>query len=130
MSYVILILFLLSPQVTTGNLLLISTLPPKMVPVTVKIDFGPAQKSSVSREIVVPEKITPKDALRKVLPVVDGAACCKSEEVKAIDGVAIDPAQNRWWRLKINGTTKNASPYKSHLKAGDLVEWEYFEDLQ
>ena len=46
------------------------------------------------------------------------------------DGVRIDPMQNRWWQLKINGTSKNASPHKSHLKAGDVMHWIYFEDKQ
>lgn len=130
MSYILLLLLLASPQVTAGNFLFTSALPPKMVPITVRIDFGPAAKPSVAKEITIPEGITPKEALRKICPILEGSACCDPAEVKGIDGVTIDPMQNRWWRLKINGTAKKASPHKSHLKAGDVMEWVYFEDKQ
>ena len=130
MSLALLILLLASPQVTTGNFIFTSVLPPKMVPITVHIDFGPAGKSLVEKEIKVPEGATPKQALQGMTPVVEGSACCDPAEVKGIDGVTIDPMKNRWWILKINGTKKNASPHKSHLKAGDRMEWIYFEDQQ
>ena len=130
MPYLLVLLLLASPQVTTGNLLFTSALPPKMVPVTVKIDFGPAGKSAIEKEIMIREGATPKQALKQILPVVGGSACCDPAEVKGIDGVLIDPMQNRWWKLQINGTTKKVSPHKSHLKAGDRMEWIYFEDLQ
>ena len=130
MSVVLLILLLASPQVTTGNFLFKTALPPKMVTITVRIDFGPAGKPIVEKEITIPEGATPKEALSKICPIEGGAACCHPGEVKGIDGVSIDPMRNRWWRLKINGTAKNASPHKSHLKAGDVMEWIYFEDRQ
>lgn len=130
MSYALLLLLFASPQVSVGNFLFTSILPAKMVSVTVRIDFGPAGKTPVEKEIKIPEGATPKEALGKVSPFQAGAACCDPAEVKGIDGVSIDPMQNRWWRLKINGTTKKASPHKSHLKAGDVMEWVYFEDKQ
>ncbi len=130
MSYLLLLLLLASPQVSAGNFIFISVLPPKMVPITVRIDFGPAGKSLVEKEIKVPEGATPKQALQGMIPIVEGSACCDPAEVKGIDGVTIDPLENRWWILKINGTKKNASPHKSHLKAGDRMEWVYFEDQQ
>jgi len=130
MSYLLVLLFLASPQVTAGNFIFTSVLPPKMVPVTVRIDFGPEGKPLIEKEIKVPEGATPKQALQGMIPIVEGSACCDPAEVKGIDGVLIDPMQNRWWRLKINGASKKASPHKSHLKAGDRMEWIYFEDLQ
>lgn len=101
-----------------------------MVPVQVRIDFGPAGKPLIEKEISIREGATPKEALKKICTVQQGAACCDPAEVKGIDGVTIDPMQNRWWRLKINGTAKKASPHKSRLKAGDRMEWIYFEDKQ
>ena len=130
MSYLLILLFLASPQVTTGNFLFKSALPPKMVPVTVRIDFGPAGRPPLEKNISVPEGATPKQALGKICPFESGAACCHPAEVKGIDGVTIDPMQNRWWRLKINGASKKVSPHKSHLKANDIMEWVYFEDKQ
>lgn len=130
MTYFLLLLFLASPQVTASHYLSTALVPPRQVPITVRIDFGPAGKPTIDREIQIPERATPKQALKEIFPVTEGAACCDPAEVKGIDGVTVDPMANRWWRLKINGTTKNASPHKSRLKAGDRMEWEYFEDLQ
>ncbi len=130
MTTLILLLLLASPQLGAGNLLTTSLVPVKMIPVTVRIDFGPAGRSLIEKEIKIPEGSTPKQALAKICPTQAGATCCDPAEVKGINGVSVDPMQNRWWRLKINGTTKNASPHKSHLKAGDLMEWVYFEDKQ
>lgn len=130
MSYILLLLLLASPQVSAGNFIFISVLPPKMVPVSVRIDFGPSGKSLIDREIKVPEGATPKQALQGMIPITEGSACCDPAEVKGIDGVTIDPINNRWWKLKINGTSKKASPHKSHLKAGDRMDWVYFEDIQ
>ena len=130
MSFILLLLLLASPQVSAGNFLFTAALPPKMVPVTVRIDFGPAGKPLIEKEIKVPEGATHKQALQGMIPIVEGSACCDPAEVKGIEGVTIDPMNNRWWRLKINGTAKKASPHKSHLKAGDRMEWIYFEDQQ
>ncbi len=101
-----------------------------MIPVTVRVDFGPAHKPVKVQKVMVRESSSPKDALRELFPVEQGSTCCHPEEVKGIDGISVDPLKNRWWRLMINGTGKNASPHKSHLKAGDLMEWVYIEDAQ
>lgn len=130
MSYLVIFLLLASPQITTGNLLFTSALPPKLIPVKAKIDFGPAHQPTIEKEIKVLEGITPKKALSQIANIQEGAACCNRAEVSGINGVTIDPLENRWWRLKINGTSKNASPHKSHLRSGDVMEWEYFEDPQ
>lgn len=130
MTYLMLLLLLTSPQVTAGNLLLKQAFPPKKVTIHAHVDFGPAGKPLIEKEVTVPEGATPKEALKKISAVTGGAACCHPEEVKGIDGVLIDPLKNRWWKLALNGTTKNASPHKSYLKAGDRMEWVYFEDKQ
>ena len=130
MPYLLLLLLLASPQVSAGNFIFTSVLPPKMVPITVHIDFGPAGRSLGEKGIKGPEGASPKQALQGMTSIVEGSACCDPAEVKGIEGVTIDPLKNRWWILKINGTKKNASPHKSHLKAGDRMEWIYFEDQQ
>jgi len=130
MTSTFIFLLLATPQLTTGNFLSSLIIPPKMVPIEVRIDFGPAGKLAVQKEILIREGLTPRQALEQIFPVEKGAACCHPAEVKGIDGVSIDPMKNRWWRLKINGTSKNASPHKSHLKAGDVMHWIYFEDKQ
>ena len=131
MSYIrLIILLFLGFHVAGGCLHAEPPAAEAMVPITVKIDFGPAEKPSVEQKISIKEGATPNEALKAFLPVEQGAICCDAKEIKTINGVAADPVKNRWWRLKINGTSKNASPYKSHLKAGDVMEWIYFEDAQ
>jgi len=130
MTLELIFLLLTSPQVTTGNALFSAMIPAKQVPIQVSIDFGPAGKPAVEKQVIIREGATPRQVLEQMFPVEKGAACCHPEEVKGIDGVRIDPMQNRWWKLEINGTTKTASPYKSHLKAGDRMRWIYFEEKQ
>ena len=130
MNVVLLLLFLASPSLTAGNYFFTAVLPRKMVSLTVRVDFGPAEMPTIEKEIMIPEGATPKEALKRVCPIEAGAACCHPAEVKGINGISMDPMRNRWWILKINGSKKNASPHKSHLKAGDRMEWIYLEDKQ
>lgn len=130
MNTAFLVLFLMSPQLVMGNLILEKTLPPKLVPIQVRIDFGFLDKPLIEKEVIIKEGTTPRDALKESVSVEEGFVCCKDNEVKGIGGISADPMKNRWWRLKINGSSKNASPLKSHLKAGDVMEWVYFEDAQ
>jgi len=130
MNLALLLLLLATPQLTTGNLLSPYIIPPKIVPIQVSIDFGPAGKPAVAKEVMIREGATPRQALEQMFPVEKGAACCHPAEVMGINGVRVDPMKNRWWRLEINGTSKGASPYKSHLKAGDSMRWFYFEEKQ
>ena len=130
LNFVFLFLILSSPQVTAGNLLVEFSMPSQLIPVTIQIEFGPAGKGLSRREIFIPNRSTPKQALSKIFPIEEGAICCNPGEVKGIDGVRVDPLKNRWWKSKINGSEKKPSPQRSHLKAHDLVEWIYFEDIQ
>ena len=98
--------------------------------VTVEADFGPAGKPAVRQVVQVAPGATPRDATEKAFPVEKGAVCCDPREVSTIDGVAADPATNRWWTVSVNGSKKGVSPYKTHLKPGDVVRWEYKQDGQ
>jgi hypothetical protein len=102
---------------------------PREFPVTLEVDFGPANKPSVHETVMVAEGATPEEAAAKVLPVAKGAACCDPRETAAIGGVSIDPAANRWWVVSVNGSNR-VSPYKTRLKPNDRVRWEYRQDEQ
>lgn len=102
-----------------------ATVPAAMLfDVTVEVDFGPAGKPAVRRMVQVAPGATAQDATAKVFPLEKGSVCCDPREVSTIDGVASDPATNRWWTVSINGS-KKISPYKTRLKPGDVVRWEY-----
>ena len=100
------------------------------VPITVKIDFGPADRPSIEKKIRIQDQSTPKEALKSFISVEEGFVCCHDGEIKGIGGVGVDPIKNRWWLLKINGSAKNANPQKTKLKAGDLMEWVYSQEVQ
>lgn len=101
----------------------------RLIPVTVRVDFGPAGKPAREETLQVNPGSTPKDVVSILCPVQSGAACCDSREVAAIDGVRVDPSQNRWWKCRLNGSTK-VGPFRTVLKPGDRVEWTYFEQSQ
>ena len=93
--------------------------------VTLELDFGPAQKPFVRRTFQVEGGgATAKTLTALAFPVEQGSVCCDPREVAVIDGVTADPAANRWWTVSINGS-KKVSPYKTKLKSGDVVRWEY-----
>jgi len=103
---------------------------PKTFQVEVRVDFGPAGRPLREEKLEVEKGTTPKEAVSQMFPVLSGKACCSFRELIAIDGVAIDPAKNRWWTCSVNGSKKNISPQKTKLKARDIVEWKYTEDKQ
>ena len=126
----LLVLMFSSPQTLAGNYIAQYAMPPRMISITLNVDFGPAGKPAYFQKLQVRDGSTAKQAVLQAFPLEYGAVCCHPEEVKGIDGVSVDPLNNYWWRLKINGTSKKVSPYKTHLKAGDVVEWIYFEESQ
>jgi len=97
--------------------------------VTLEVDFGPAGKPSVHRTLQVEKGATPEIVTAMAFPVEKGSVCCDPREVAVIDGVATDPAANRWWTVSLNGS-KKVSPYKTKLKPGDVVRWEYRQNGQ
>ena len=92
--------------------------------VMVEVDFGPAGRSLVRQVVPVEPGATLQDATAMIFPVEKGSVCCDPRETAAIDGVAADPAANLWWTVSVNGS-KKVSPYKTRLKPGDRVRWEY-----
>ena len=94
--------------------------------VTLQVDFGPAGKTPIEKVVQVEPGATPEGVLEKACAIQRGAVCCNPRETAGIDGVAADPATNRWWTVSVNGS-KKVSPYKTKLKPGDLVRWEYRE---
>ena len=92
--------------------------------VALEVDYGPAGRPAVKRTVQVEPGATPERVLAQACTVGKGSVCCDPRETAAIDGVAADPATNRWWTVSVNGS-KKVSPYKTRLKAGDVVRWEY-----
>ena len=102
---------------------------PTRFPVTVRVEFGPSGKTAREATLMVDEGSTPKDVTSLLYPIESGAICCNTRELAAIDGVRADPAKNRWWTCRVNGSTK-ISPFKTVLHHGDRVEWTYIEQQQ
>ncbi len=102
---------------------------PARLPVTMRIDFGPAGKPSQEQHILVDRGSTAKDAASLVAPIQSGAICCNTRELAAIDGVWADAAQNAWWTCRINGSPR-ISPFKTELRSGDRVEWIFVKQSQ
>jgi hypothetical protein len=98
---------------------------PQLIPICIRITFGPAKKRSISKKLNVEPGTTPKDAVSLVLPIMSGMSCCSSREVLSIGGVSTNPAKNLWWYCAVNGEGKRVSPHRTKLKAGDFVEWIY-----
>lgn len=102
---------------------------PERLPVTVRVDFGPAGRPAREERLMVDKGSTPKDAVSLLFPIQSGATCCNTRELAAIDGVWSDPATNRWWTCRLNGQG-SFSPFLRELQAEDRVEWIYVEQLQ
>ena len=97
---------------------------PKTFPIQLKVDFGPAGKPVHEEKIYVEEDTTAKEAVSQVFPVMAGKVCCSLRDIMEIDGVRVDPEKGRWWICLRNGS-KNFSPRRDKLKAGDRIEWKY-----
>jgi len=102
---------------------------PERFPIVVQVDFGPADRSPREERLTVDAGTTPKDAVSLLFPIQSGAVCCNTRELAAIDGVRADPAKNRWWSCRVNGSTK-LSPFRMELQPEDRVEWVYREQSQ
>jgi len=100
---------------------------PKTYPIRMKVDFGPAGKTAYDEVVQVEKGTTPKQAVSQIFPVLSGKGCCSLKEVIEIGGVRVDPEKERWWICLVNGS-KNISPQRKKLKAGDTVEWKYIQD--
>ncbi len=112
-----------------GALPFLGPLIPGKFPVEIKVDFGPAGKPALTRILEVDRKTTPKDAVSLVFPVMSGKVCSSIHDLMEIDGVRPDKAKNFWWILTVNGS-RYVSPYRTHLKRGDIVEWRYLKEIE
>ena len=112
-----------------GALPFLGPLIPGKFPVEIRVDFGPAGKPALTRTLEVDRKTTPKDAVSLVFPVMSGKVCSSIHDLLSIDGVRPDAAKNLWWILTVNGS-RRVSPYRTHLKRGDHVEWRYLMEIE
>jgi len=99
------------------------------LPIVVRVDFGPAGNAAREEHLLVDAGSTPKDVVSLLFPIESGAICCNTRELAAINGVRADPARNRWWTCRVNGSP-NISPFQTELKPEDRVEWIYLEQQQ
>ncbi|MBI1977091.1 MAG: hypothetical protein HYS56_06255 [Candidatus Omnitrophica bacterium] len=99
------------------------------IPVEVVVDFGPAGKQAIQKQVEVSKGSTPRDAVSIILPIMTGLSCCDTREVISIDGIIVNPAENRWWICLLNGS-KNVNPRTAKLKAGDIVQWKYITEVR
>ena len=104
----------------------VSLQPRKPFDVTLQVDFGLAGKAPIHKVVQIERGSTPEQVLAKACAVQRGAVCCNPRETAGIDGVAADPAENRWWTVSVNGS-RRVSPFKTRVRPGDLVRWEYHE---
>ena len=98
-------------------------------PVHLVVDFGSAGKQGYDSTLLAEKEMNAIEAVGQVYPILYGMACCSMREIVEINGVRIDPAENRWWKATLNGSTK-FSPRKKKLKRGDRLEWHYIEETQ
>ena len=99
------------------------------LPVTLRVDFGPVGKPAYEGALMVDAGSTPKDLVSVAFPIQSGSICCNTREVSAIDGVRTEPARNRWWTCRLNGSAR-VSPHRTPLHRGDRVEWMFVEQPQ
>ncbi len=95
----------------------------------IRVDFGPAGLPAREERLLIDAGSTPKDAVSILFPIQSGATCCNTREVASINGVRPDPAKNRWWTCRLNGS-RAVSPFRTELNAEDRVEWAYIEQPQ
>lgn len=93
-----------------------------------EVDFGPAQKPFIRRNVRVEEGATPDQLLAQVCKVKKGLVCCNSRETAGIDGVLSHPGKKLWWSVAVNGRKKEVSPFQTKLKPHDVIRWEYRKD--
>jgi len=112
-----------------GALPFLGPLMPGKFPIRIQVDFGPAGKPALMRTLEVDRMTTSKEAVSLVFPVMSGKVCSSLHDLLEINGVRPDAAKNYWWILTVNGS-RRVSPYRTHLKRGDLVEWRYLKEIE
>lgn len=95
--------------------------------VKVELDFGPAGKKEVKKEIVLKAGATVTDATKAIVELKQGFVCCDAKDVEAIGGVKCDPEKEGWWLYEINGEKGPVSAHRFLLEDGDRIVWRYRE---
>lgn len=95
--------------------------------VHVKAEMSTDDSVFDSWEDLVPYGTTALSLLESKHKVERRMVCTHPDEVWSVDGIETDPAQNRYWYLRVNGSEQMASPHASLLENGDIVEW-FFTD--
>lgn len=86
----------------------------------------PSQRLVFAHQLKLLRGMTASQAVESVYNIQRGLVCCDARDVKAINGLTIDPYTGKWWVVRVNGNMQNSSP-RTELKDGDTVEWEYEE---
>jgi hypothetical protein len=101
---------------------------PTQFPVTLDVDFGPANKDPIHVGFFTNSEATPESILKEICKVKNGSVCCDAREVAGIDGVTTSPGANLWWIVTLNGS-RDVSPFGTRLSPNDHVTWTYlYED--
>jgi hypothetical protein len=93
--------------------------------VKVELDFGPADRKKVKKEVVLKAGATVTDATRAVAELKQGFVCCDAKDVEGIDGVRCDPKKGGWWLYEVNGKKGNLPAHRFQLRDGDRLVWRY-----
>ena len=86
----------------------------------------PSERLTFRHELKLDAGTSAAGAAKAAYKIEQGLVCCDSRDVKAINGLAMDPYKEKWWTVRINGNMQNSSP-RTVLKDGDKVEWRYEE---
>lgn len=95
------------------------------VRVTLRIDYGPAGKPAVEREVRMPRGSNLVEATRRVAAVEQDWLCCSKDDVWSIGGVGPDTRLDRYWMWKLDGALGPNFPVKHVLSEGERIEWVY-----
>lgn len=87
----------------------------------------PGSKLLFRHHLDLIEGSTVSQALETVYTVKHGLVCCDSRDIFAINGLAVDPYQEKWWIIKVNGNAQNSSSTRK-LTDHDVVELIYMEN--
>jgi len=95
------------------------------VRVSLRIDFGSADKPALEREVTLPRGSNVVDATRRAAVVEQDWLCCSKDDVWSIGGVGPDTRLDRYWMWKLDGALGPNFPVKHVLSEGERIEWIY-----
>lgn len=95
------------------------------VDVTLYVEI-PSQRYVFRHHVTAFHGSTVSQVLESAYVVKHGLVCCDSRDIWAINGLAVDPYQEKWWIIKVNGNSQNTSS-QTKVYDGDTVELIYEE---